>query len=191
MTETVLLTYRELAARLGITVNSARIKARRRKWRIVPGNHPLDPARVEVPPEWLSPVAVRGAREGDGIPMSPGDAPPVLSPATSSANDVMVPLATAIALIAGERQYRDAETARLQAVHREVVASLERANAAAAAQHREAMAMMVERVDAAEVRAEYLTEQLSQVLGLLISDRHLPTIRLGWTKWWKNLFENK
>jgi predicted transcriptional regulator len=54
MTDPVPLTYRELAERLGLSPDSARIKAKRRKWQTVPGNHPSDPVRVLVPVEFLN-----------------------------------------------------------------------------------------------------------------------------------------
>ena len=51
--ETLSLTYRELAERLAISTDAARMKARRAvktgRWRIIPGNHPNDPVRVELP----------------------------------------------------------------------------------------------------------------------------------------------
>lgn len=51
-TDKVLLTYRELAERLGTSPDAARMKAKRAVskglWRIVPGNHPNDPVRVEL-----------------------------------------------------------------------------------------------------------------------------------------------
>lgn len=47
------LTYREIAARLAITPDAARMKAKREakagRWRIIPGNHPNDPVHVDVP----------------------------------------------------------------------------------------------------------------------------------------------
>lgn len=47
------LTYRELAERLGTTPDAARMKAKRAVskglWHIIPGNHPNDPVRVELP----------------------------------------------------------------------------------------------------------------------------------------------
>lgn len=59
------LTYRDLAARLGVSPDAARMKAKRRakvgEWRIIPGNHPNDPVLVEVPLADLS-----GAPERDG-----------------------------------------------------------------------------------------------------------------------------
>lgn len=51
--ETVSLTYRELAERLGISPDAARMKAKRAvkngRWRIIPGNHPSDRVLVEIP----------------------------------------------------------------------------------------------------------------------------------------------
>jgi chromosome segregation ATPase len=53
MSDTVRLTYRELAERLGIEPDSARIKARRLaksgRWKLIPGNHPGAASTVEVP----------------------------------------------------------------------------------------------------------------------------------------------
>lgn len=55
MTEnrTVTVTYREIAERFGIGIEGARLKAKRRAakglWRIIPGNHPQDIIRVEIP----------------------------------------------------------------------------------------------------------------------------------------------
>ena len=53
MGDTLQLTYRELADRLGASPDAARMKAKRAvnkgRWRIIPGNHPNDPVRVELP----------------------------------------------------------------------------------------------------------------------------------------------
>lgn len=68
MAETSLnLTYRDLAERLGISTDAARMKARRAvkngRWRIIPGNHPNDPVRVELPVSDLTePNATGGER---------------------------------------------------------------------------------------------------------------------------------
>lgn len=63
------LTYRELAERLAISTDAARMKARRAaktgRWRIIPGNHPNDPVRVELPLADIgSPNATGGERTG-------------------------------------------------------------------------------------------------------------------------------
>ena len=52
-TELARVTYREIAERFGIGIEGARLKAKRRAakglWRIIPGNHPQDPIRIEMP----------------------------------------------------------------------------------------------------------------------------------------------
>lgn len=51
--ELIKLSYRELAERLGLTPDAARMKAKRMaaagKWRVIPGNHPQDKVYVELP----------------------------------------------------------------------------------------------------------------------------------------------
>jgi len=83
MTDTVRLTYRELAERLGIEPDSARIKAKRHaksgRWKIIPGNHPGATATVEVPTADLvrgsaptrTPSTASGRTEGSA-PERPG-----------------------------------------------------------------------------------------------------------------------
>lgn len=63
MSDTFALTYRELAERLGINPDSARMKASRRKWTKVPGNHPGDPVRVLVPVEFFETARAPHVRE--------------------------------------------------------------------------------------------------------------------------------
>ncbi len=65
--DSISLTYRELAERLAISTDAARMKARRAlkkgRWRIIPGNHPNDPVRVELPLSDIgSPNATGGVR---------------------------------------------------------------------------------------------------------------------------------
>src|SRR4051812_30468239 len=71
MSDTVRLTYRELAERLGIEPDSARIKARRLaksgRWKLIPGNHPGAASTVEVPAADLVPEGVPG-RTPPGAP---------------------------------------------------------------------------------------------------------------------------
>jgi predicted RNase H-like nuclease (RuvC/YqgF family) len=69
----VSLTYRELAERLGISIEAARIRVRRARWTIIPGNHPADPVHVLVPAkvvEKLQATPGRAPRE------RPPDGPP-------------------------------------------------------------------------------------------------------------------
>jgi hypothetical protein len=68
------LTYRELADRLGVSPDAARMKAKRAvksgRWTIIPGNHPSDPVRVELPAaDANKPERVAGEREA----RSPGE----------------------------------------------------------------------------------------------------------------------
>jgi hypothetical protein len=75
----VTATYREIAERFGIGIEGARIKAKRRAakglWRIIPGNHPQDIIRVEIPEDEFafSQPAQRGAiyNPNDGTPTTP------------------------------------------------------------------------------------------------------------------------
>jgi len=64
--ETIKLGYRELAERLGITPDAARMKAKRAaktgRWRIIPGNHPSDRVVVELPAEDMT----KPERDGGG-----------------------------------------------------------------------------------------------------------------------------
>lgn len=75
--DTILLTYRELADWLSISPDGARMRAKRASkaghWRIISGNHPSDPVRVEIPAAKLPPRVpqpvtntVRGERVGGG-----------------------------------------------------------------------------------------------------------------------------
>lgn len=66
--ESLSLTYRELAERLGISTDAARMKARRAvksgRWRIIPGNHPNDPVRVDLPAAEAGPPDPTGGERG-------------------------------------------------------------------------------------------------------------------------------
>jgi hypothetical protein len=73
MSDTVPLTYRELGERLGLSPDSARIKAKRRKWQMIPGNHPSEPVRVLVPVEFLSGGRTPERKAGDRTPSAPPD----------------------------------------------------------------------------------------------------------------------
>jgi hypothetical protein len=63
--DTERFSYRELADRLGISPDAARMKARRKikagMWRLIPGNHPSDRVTVEIPANDLSVQASRGS----------------------------------------------------------------------------------------------------------------------------------
>ncbi len=63
--DTERLSYRELAERLGISPDAARMKAKRKVkagvWRLIPGNHPSDRVTVEIPANDLGVKASRGS----------------------------------------------------------------------------------------------------------------------------------
>jgi hypothetical protein len=89
----VTVTYREIAERFGIGIEGARLKAKRRAvkglWRIVPGNHPQDIVRVEVPEdEWATPNAPRPTDPHEGTPSSPPTTPPPQEPQRKDTNDL-------------------------------------------------------------------------------------------------------
>ncbi len=73
MSHAIPLTYRELGERLGLSPDSARIKAKRRKWQTIPGNHPSDPVRVLVPVEFLNGERTPERKAGDRTPSAPQD----------------------------------------------------------------------------------------------------------------------
>lgn len=83
--ESLSLTYRELAERLAISTDAARMKARRavktRRWRIIPGNHPNDPVRVELP---AVDVGSPNASLGEQSPRSTGERKGRTNPRTDS-----------------------------------------------------------------------------------------------------------
>jgi hypothetical protein len=81
----VSVTYREIAERFGIGIEGARLKAKRRSakglWRIVPGNHPQDVVRVEVPEdEWANPNVSRPTPPTRGHLHAPQQSYPHMTP---------------------------------------------------------------------------------------------------------------
>lgn len=85
----VTATYREIADRFGIGIEGARIKTKRRAakglWRIIPGNHPQDIIRVEIPEEeWNSPQRSPAHTPNEGTPTLP----PQQEPERRDTNDM-------------------------------------------------------------------------------------------------------
>ena len=62
-------TYKELAERIGVSVDAARMKAKREakkgRWQIIPGNHPSDKVTVLIPDSDLN---TQGERVGPDAP---------------------------------------------------------------------------------------------------------------------------
>ena len=57
------MTYKELAERIGVSVDAARMKAKREakkgRWQIIPGNHPSDKVTVIIPDSDLNTLGER------------------------------------------------------------------------------------------------------------------------------------
>jgi hypothetical protein len=79
--EMVCLSYRELAERLRVSPDAARMKAKRKAkaglWRIIPGNHPLDRVTIELPLTDLNSSSAKG--EADA-PVAPERTPKSIGP---------------------------------------------------------------------------------------------------------------
>jgi chromosome segregation ATPase len=121
MTDTIRLTYRELAERLGIEPDSARIKARRLaksgRWKLIPGNHPGAASTVEVPAADL-------VREGDPGRTPPGAPVQQIGGSAPGRPDADVPaLEDHIKSLTARLEVADRQTDQLRADH---AAELER-----------------------------------------------------------------
>jgi hypothetical protein len=179
----VSVTYREIAERFGIGVEGARLKTKRRAakglWRIVPGNHPQDVVRVEVPEEeWATPNVPRPTPPHDGAPSNPPTTPPQQDSQRREAND-LEPLAEIISEL----------TARSAALTDRLIEA-ERAKAEAERDTAIARAAL----DAAEARILALQDQHVSALKALqerlegeVSDARSELA--GWKvrPWWRRL----
>ncbi len=160
------LSVKDTAARLGtsedsilrrIKLNRLRaIQDNRGKWWVLLDDEEAEKAAEEV-------TANRAVRSDRGSPYGVRTAMESAETAAPGASG-MVSLADVRAMM-GEQQDR------AERQHREALASVQEA-------HRAAMAMMIERVDAAEIRAERVEEKLDQVLDQLL-DQHQP----WWSRW--------
>jgi hypothetical protein len=77
----------------------------------------------------------------------------------------------------------------LQASHNAALAALRGQVERSESQHRETVALLVERIDAAECRAERLEQQLGQVLDALLSERRQPAGQVERVPWWRGWFK--
>jgi hypothetical protein len=204
MTDHEWLTYKELAQRLGVGIDSARIKAKRRKWPIKPGNHPSEPVRVQVPVTFLAPERTPSASQGS----TPRALPSNLTSAPPSAPLVMVSVEIVRELqdrhreqveqlradMAAQQARHDAETARQLAARDSLhLDTLGRLQAQAAAER----SLWLERIDAAELRSERLEQRLDQVLDQLLQQRQPVASQVEQGErlpepehepWWRRLF---
>jgi len=200
MSDAEWLTYKQLAERLGIGIPGARHKAKRRKWRLEHGNHPGDPVRVLVPAEFLTADRSPDRSEIDP-PLTGADRlPDRASGRSPDEGKGTAPLATVLELVDAERDRADRRLADQQARHDAVLAQ-ERAETARRlaevqtlhldtigrmqAQAAVERSLWLERVDAAELRAERVEQRLDQVLDHLLHQQPAPATfwRDFWGKW--------
>ncbi len=198
MTDYAWLTYKELADRLGIGADSARHKARRRKWEVQPGNHPRDSARVKVPMsifdadrspliplgsvpiDPLRPIPFDGDRDPPGDPhQSPPSPTPVISFADAlamvDAERVRADQRVADAL-AEERTASARRLAEVQTMHLDLVNRLQ-------AQGALERSLWLERVDAAELRAERVEQRLDEVIDHILKQQSNHKQEPWWKRW--------
>jgi ribosomal protein L20 len=107
------------------------------------------------------------------------------------ASKVVAPAKSGRAGSESNEGYREAID-RLQESYREALAAVERANLAAMErferQHREALALMVERIDAAELRAEVANRMLNDLVTRIMAApiggaTPAPAARPWWARW--------
>lgn len=205
MPEHQLLTYREIADRFGITPDGARMLVKRRGWHKKPANSPGGSVRIEVPIGDAPPEQEFAGGNTGNIPThspehSGGHSPAV--PTVVPPGSEVVPLVIVDLLRADHaRQLADrdrqqdqmrsdhaAEMARMSSLHLDLIGRIQ-------AQASAERGLFLERVDAAELRAEAaearaaaVDEKLHQVLDRLL-ERPLPTTpapeppQPWWARW--------
>lgn len=183
------LTYKELSERLGVSRGAAKIAAARRGWERQAPNMPGGPVRVLVPDD------VRPGYTGH-TPYNPIHATPEnaesVSGGTHSVSGDTVPVLPqprhTIPLSVFEKVCSDhaAEIARVQSLHLDLIGRIQ-------AQASAERAIFMERVDAAEIRAESaetraaaVDEKLHQVLDRLL-ERQVGPAPDG-LSWWARWF---
>ena len=205
--ELVRVTYREMADRFGIGIEGARLKAKRRAakglWRIIPGNHPQDPIRIEMPAaDFLPPNTSLRCGEPHkadvGVPTSPTEAP-LQAPNSRDPNDLAVLVEVVSRLTA---QAADLTERLLQAEQGRAGAETEAAVARERAEGLQAQleglraVLDVERRQAGELRRErdHALERISRHLADLARaehdrDRAAEALAAHLAlPWWRRLF---
>lgn len=109
MPERVHLSYRELSERLSISVEAARVMARRRGWPRIPGNAPGAPTKVAVPSEELVRPDSAGKRPGQKRSLaSPPDISALVQVIENQAETLRQTIARLEADVQRERERADA-----------------------------------------------------------------------------------
>ncbi|WP_126174616.1 hypothetical protein [Altericroceibacterium xinjiangense] len=185
--ETIQLGYRELAERLGISADAARMKAKRAakrgRWRIIPGNHPSDRVLVELPladlnvPERVggdAPKRPKGERQG-GEQQPERATDPLMLDMVQTLRDASAHIAHLTEQMGDEKD-----------AHRQTATELGEAKTRAAMLSREVERLQIERADL-EARIddgrgslEWAAAEIERLETKLASARR---------SWWRRLIE--
>ncbi len=191
MASYLFMTYAEIAERFGITKDAARMLAKRRGWRKKEANSPRGQVRFEVPaddrhreptPPMVNMVNMGNIHEQDGDRTR--------TRSYHVRGDVHLPsdLITYAAhreMVENIRSDHAAEIARVQSLHLDLIGRIQ-------AQASVERSILIERIDAAEIRAESaearaiaVDEKLHQVLDRLLERQvgPAPDARSWWSRW--------
>lgn len=196
MGEQSLLTYTEVAERFGITRDAARMLAKRKGWKKKQPNSSGGMVRVEVPESDTAPEQVFTRANGvnaDECSPSPQklvhpNSAEIVHPYTGP----MVPMALMDQRLAEQIARHDAEMARRLAERDSLhLGHIERLMSLAAAER----SLFLERVDAAELRAESaearaaaVDQKLHEMLERLMERQTLATQAQDGVPWWARWF---
>ncbi len=166
----------EAAELTGATVEALRQRIKRRKLQGVRGNDGR--LRVRLSPSEIAALRATGRPEtGQTRPTEPTGQPP--EPTTERLVERLA--GQAPAMLTGQPVESDAaerrHLAEIGRIQSQYVAELSRLIDQVAAER----SLWLERVDAAEVRAEKVEGKLDQVLDDLLADRRRP----WWARWWR------
>ncbi len=161
------LSYRDLAERLGISADAARMKAKRKVkaglWRIIPGNHPSDKVMVELPAADLA-ERVGGERSER---VTPERSPRTSQPERANADNdrLLDALSEAVSLLRPAQEH-------IERLHQQLIEAKE-------AHHRDAVDLA-----AAEMREMGTKAELERALfGIAALKRQIASLRRPWWRW--------
>jgi flagellar biosynthesis GTPase FlhF len=161
------LSYRDLAERLGISADAARMKAKRKVkaglWRIIPGNHPSDKVMVELPAADLA-ERVGGERSEQ---VTPERSPRTSQPERANADNdrLLDALSEAVSLLRPAQEH-------IERLHQQLIEAKE-------AHHRDAVDLA-----AAEMREMGTKAELERALfGIAALKRQIASLRRPWWRW--------
>jgi flagellar biosynthesis GTPase FlhF len=161
------LSYRDLAERLSISADAARMKAKRKVkaglWRIIPGNHPSDKVMVELPAADLA-ERVGGERSER---VTPERSPRTSQPERANADNdrLLDALSEAVSLLRPAQEH-------IERLHQQLIEAKE-------AHHRDAVDL-----GAAEMREMGTKVELERALfGIAALKRQIASLRRPWWRW--------